>query len=157
MTDYATAYELFEAARDAAQQNESMRRRIERMEMAEQSSGQGEPVSKGSIADRMARIDARLDLEEDFRQAMDENWALIDHATSVLYGADMQTGLAKAFGIQYADAIWWRYLAAAKWDDVADALSISRRTAVSRVQVGIDFIDANGIEATIAGENGVTQ
>lgn len=49
MTDYATAYELFEAARDAAQQNDSMRRRIERMELAEQRSSQGEPISRGSI------------------------------------------------------------------------------------------------------------
>ena len=153
MHDYATASELFEAARDAAQQNESMRRRIERMELAEMGTGQGEPIAKGFIADKMARVDSRLDLEEEFARAIEENWALIDEATNVLYGEDGRTGLALALGIAYADAIWWRYLAAAKWSDVAQACGATDRTCQTRVQVGLDFIDANGIEATRAGEN----
>ena len=153
MTDYSTAYELFEAARDAAQQNDSMRRRIERMELAEQRSSQGEPISRGSIADRMARVDARLDMEGEFAQAMAENWELVDYASEVLYGEGGRAGLASALGIQYADAIWWRYLANCKWDDVAEACKVTARTCQTRVQVGMDFIDSNGIEATRAGDN----
>ena len=153
MTDYATAYELFEAARDAAIQNESIRRRIERMELAEQATAQGEPISKGSISDRMARVDARLDLEEELEQTSRENWELIDFASEVLYGELGKAGLAVALGIQYADAIWWRYLAVCKWDDVAKACGATDRTCQTRVQVGMDFIDANGIEPTMLGEN----
>lgn len=146
-----SAYELFEAARDAALENDSIRRRIERMAAAEQRSGSGGAVRAGFIADRMAATDARVDFEQAVQQRAGENWQLVDYATSVLYGEAADGGLAQAFGLEYADAIWWRYLAACKWADVAEALRCSVRTAQTRVQVGMDYIDSNGIEDTRAG------
>lgn len=153
-----SVYELFESARDAVRENASIRRRIERMASSEgMRSGSGGAVRAGFIADRMARTDARIDYEAAVEQREADNWLLVDYATAVLYGTDQGAGLAAAFGIEYADAIWWRYLADCKWADVADAIGCSVRTAQTRVQVGVDFIDSNGVDETLRGENGVTE
>lgn len=146
-----TVYEIFEAARDAVRENASIRRRLERMAAAETRSGQGSAVRAGFIADRMAATDARVDFESATAKREAENWALVDAATFLLYGEDMAHGLAQALGLQYADAIWWRYLADSKWQTVADRCGCSVRTAQTRVQVGMDYIDSNGIDDTRAG------
>lgn len=153
--DYASARDLFEAAREAAVECERTRRMLQEMEAGEgvAGGGLGMRVSRGSTSDPMRRTDARIDHENVWRRRIAEDERLMDYATSVLYGAeqDGRGGVDALLGTAYADILWWRYLAAAPWAVVARMVDYSVRRCAELHAVALDFVDANGIRATIAG------
>lgn len=156
--DYASARDLFDAARDAAMECERTRQMLLRMEHAAEGIGGAsfEPrVRTTSEPDRMgSRVAALIDREDAWRARIEEDERLMDHAVRVIYGADQdgRGGVDALLGATYADILWWRYLAAESWEGVARAVGYSARRCVELRDIALDFVDANGIRATIAGE-----
>lgn len=153
--DYASARELFGDARTAAIECERTRRMLQAMEDTEgpTGGGMGPRVSRGAVSDPMRKVDARIDKEAVWRRRIEENERLMDYATGVCYGEqqDGRGGVDALLGAAYADVLWWRHLAAESWDEVARVVGYSPRRCAELQAVAFDFIDANGIRATIAG------
>ena len=151
---YASAREFFEAAREAARDAERIRRQLDAMEQRSLSLGGGgfEPrVRSTPEPDRMAsRVVATVDVAERLQQRQDEDYALIDAACAVLYGADNRSGLYAIVGWP-ADAIYHHYLALRTWKDTARMMGYSQQHVRRQVNVALDVMDANGSEYTVAG------
>jgi hypothetical protein len=70
---------------------------------------------------------------------------LIDRACVVLYGPDQMTGgLARDKSPAWADVLWWRYCAGAKWSVVARSTGNSERQAQEYVAEALAWIDRVG-------------
>ena len=156
--DYASARDLFDAARDAAMECERTRQMLLRMEHAAEGIGGAsfEPrVRTTSEPDRMgSRVAAMIDREDAWRARIEEDERVMAFACRVLYGADEVGGggVDTLLGSAYADVLWWRYLAAEQWDEVARLMAFSVRHVIDLAGTALDFVDANGIANTIAGE-----
>lgn len=153
---YASARELFCAARDAAREAERVRRSIERMEAAEGVRAQGyEPATSHSRGDAngMARTDARIDYEALTAKRVEEDYQLVDTACRAIYGAaeDGRGGVCALMGSAVADCMWWRFCAAASWAEVADACGYSKSQARRLVAQGLDAVDFFGWENVVDG------
>ena len=151
-----TAEDFFESARNAAIECDRTRKTVERYEAARDSghtdSGTG-PVSGGGFSpNRMTASDRLVDYEQRMYQRIEQDEALMDCATEVLYGTDNRGGLASLLDSLTADAMWWRYLAVRSWADVAKAVSCSESKARRLVRTGLDFVDGIGIECVREGE-----
>lgn len=74
----------------------------------------------------MGRVDARIDLEAAKRRAVEEDYALIERAASVLYGLMQrgEGGVAALLGLREADVMDCYYLKAMTWPQVVDAMDI---------------------------------
>lgn len=150
-SDFRSAADLFDAARDAAIDAERRSRVIRRMESREGVRAQSYESHgrSGHRADAMAATDARIDYERRTRLARQSDYDLIDLACSVLYGSD-QTGaggVSAMMGPAWADCMWWRFCAAAPWAEVAAGCGMSeawcRKVCVPAV---LDMVDAYGCE-----------
>ena len=144
---HATAREFFESAREAARDAERIRRQLDAMESRTLSLGGGgfEPrVRSTPDPDRIgALVSAMLDQEERLRERADEDYAVIDAACRVLYGADNRSGLYALVGWP-ADAIYHHYLALRTWEETASMLGYSVSHVKHSVCVALDLADANG-------------
>jgi hypothetical protein len=100
------------------------------------------------------RIVAYMQREEELKTRQEADYAIIGRACRLLYGEDEdgRGGVALACGPLHADVLWWRYLAAEQWDEVARLMAFSVRHVIDLAGTALDFIDANGIANTIAGE-----
>ena len=147
---------LFETARAAAQECERTRRMLRAMEDAEGATGggMGARVSRGSVSDPMRRVDARIDKEALWQRRIEDNERVMDRATCVLYGAeqDGRGGIDAALGSVYADVLWWRYLAAESWDDVARMVGYSPRRCAELQAIAFDYVDSVGVAGAIRGD-----
>lgn len=144
---YATAREFFESAREAARDAERIRRQLDAMESRSLSLGSGgfEPrVRSTPDPDRIgASVSAMLDQGERLRERADEDYAVIDAACRVLYGADNRSGLYALVGWP-ADAIYHHYLALRTWEETAAMLGYSVQHVRRQVLCVLDLADANG-------------
>ncbi|MGN9233696.1 hypothetical protein ACTM8Z_00095 [Atopobiaceae bacterium HCP3S3_D6] len=150
---YASAHDFFEAVREASRDAERTRRAVSRMESREgvraQSYG---PRGRGGTRDAMAATDERMDYEERCRARVEADYALIDAACDVIYGRDQRTGgVGALLGAAYADALWWRYCAAATWPEVAAGTGMSERWCRDAVRAATDVADAYGLERMASG------
>lgn len=149
-----TARDYFEAAHHAAVELERTRAALMAMEARERASGSpvGARVS-GGASDPMARTDARIDREAMWHRRIAEAEAVVDHATSVVYGPayDGGGGIAKGVGGAYADVVYWRYLDRKPWSQVATEVVVSPRTARRMHDLALDYVDSVGIEGAIEG------
>lgn len=151
---YGCARDLFEAARDAAEDAERTSRTIERMEGREGVRAQSyQPRTLGGGGDSMRATDARIDYESRVRRRREEDYALIDLACAVIYGSDQtgSGGVAAMLGPAYADALWWRYCAAATWPEVAEGCGMSERWCQRSMRVSFDTIDSYGLARVVSG------
>ena len=150
-----TAEDYFESARAAAIEAERTRRTVEGMEAARDSGhadGGTGPVSGGGFdPGKPTASDRLMDYEARMRQRIEEDERQMDDATDVLYGPDDRGGLASLLDSLHADAMWWRYLAACSWVDVAQGASCSVSTAHRLVAESLDYVDGVGIERVRAG------
>ena len=95
----------------------------------------------------MRATDARMDFEGRIERRREEDYRLIDAACSVIYGSDQSTGgVGAILGAAYADALWWRFCAAATWPEVAEGTGMSVRWCKDAVGVAMDVIDSYGLE-----------
>ena len=149
---YSCAFDLFEAAKAAAVEIRRVERMIAALRGAETSRGPGAPVSSGSVADPMARTDARMDYEAMWERRLAESRALVGYATSVLYGDGGAGGLASLADPVCADAIFWHYIMACPWRDVAGLVGLSASQARMKALTGLEIVDACGFDAAMRGE-----
>ena len=149
------ARDYFEDVRQAAKRCERTRRMLQAMEVHEQSSGAGlgGRVSGGGNNDPMCRVDSRIDKEALWHRRIADDEKLLDEATSVLYGEhyDGSGGVDAALGSEYADVLWWRYLAAESWGVVAKAVGTSRTKATELANVALEYVDSVGLYAARQG------
>ena len=146
------AREWFAQVRDAAIDAERTRRTLEAMESREGAKAQSyAPRVTGGTSDPMRATDARLDREREWRERIEHDYVLIDSACAVIYGTDNRGGIASLLGNATADAMFWRYCAAASWPDVAKAVSYSQAWCYRAVATALDTVDALGIKAVIDG------
>ena len=61
-------------------------------------------------------------------------------------------GIDAALGSVYADVLWWRYLAAESWDDVARMVGYSPRRCAELQAIAFDYVDSVGVDGAIRGE-----
>lgn len=156
MTTYQNAREFFEAARSAAIEVARYNERVSRMEQTE--GLRGAPLSGARGGSRrdvngMARVDARIDLEAAERRHIEEDYALIDRAASVLFGLTQRGdgGADALLGWREAKVMDLYYLEAMAWRQVASVMGMSERWCRNAARVVMDLADAYGIEKVIAG------
>ena len=151
---FASARELFDAAREAARDAEIVRRQLDRIEGTSLSLGGSgfEPrVRSTPDPDRIARaVASSVDVGGRLAARQEEDYRLIDFACSVLYGTDSDAGLWALVGWP-ADAIYHHYLALRTWEETASLIGYSVRHVYDRVRVAFDIADANGVMWTQLG------
>lgn len=162
LSTYADARSFFETVRGVSVDLERTREALLRMEAREGVRAQGYEASgrPGSVSDRTAATDARLDYEERARRRVEEGYELIDLACRVLYGEESGKGGVDALmGSAVADCISFRYVDARPWSEVAALLGYSRwsrRSLRDLCQRGFDAIDAIGWERVVEGVGDAT-
>lgn len=147
MSDYGSARDLFEAAREAARDADRIARNLDRMSAREGVRAQSYEVRgrSGHRPDATSATDARMDYEGRVRLRQMADYGLIDLACSVLYGRDQLTGgLSALMGPAYADCLWWRFCAGGTWPEVAEGCQMSERWCRGAVELSFDAIDAYG-------------
>lgn len=157
LSTYADARSFFETVRGVSVELERTREALLRMEAREGVRAQGYEAQgrSGSVSDRTAATDARLDYEERARRRVEEGYELIDLACRVLYGEESgKGGLDLLMGSAVADAINFRYVDARPWSEVAAMVGYSADSAKSLRALcdqGFDCIDFLGWDNVIGG------
>lgn len=157
LSAYADARSFFETVRGVSAELERTRETLLRMEAREGVRAQSYEASgrSGSVSDRTAATDARLDYEGRVRRRVEEGYELIDLACRVLYGRESgKGGVDRLMGSAVADAISFRYVDARPWSEVAAALGYSADSAKSLRALcdqGFDCIDFLGWDNVIGG------
>lgn len=142
---YATARDLFEAARTAAQELE---RTATQRELLASRRGYRSPSLSGAgggcsaDAGGMRASDALIDYEAMMRGRVAEDAELLEFASHVLYG---ENGVRPVFGGVFADVLCWRYLMACTWAVTAEANHMTRRTAQRTAEATFEAIDSCGL------------
>lgn len=143
---YRDARGFFRAARSAALAIPGLNARladgVDGIERTRGSGGRqknatGDPTASAAIflAERAAEELSRL------RAALEERESLVGHALVVVEHVRAE------LGSKYADALDARYIDAMKWEDAAEALGCSDRTAQTRCDVALDWLDAGGLRS----------
>ena len=146
---YATARDLFEAARTAAQELE---RTATQREILAGRRGYRSPslggLGCGGPADAtgMSASDALMDYEAMMRGRVADDAELLEYASHVLYG---EGGVSSALGGIYADVLCWRYLMACTWSVTALANHMDERTAKVYADSALASVDSSGILETM--------
>lgn len=152
---YGSARELFAAVRDAAIESRRAERALERMRAAEGVRAQGyEPRVSGGGAPSsgMGATDARMDQESRLSGRIEQDRALLDLASAVIYGHESGKGGVDALmGSAVADAMWFRFCAAEGWVQVADRIGYSVRQVSRLVDQGTDAVDFFGVRNCACG------
>lgn len=152
---FASARDLFEAARDAARDAETCRRQLDRMERKalRVASPSFEARVHGGNHDHIGGdVAALVDRETELQGRIDSDYDLIDAACAILYGRDgMSDGLASIAPPWWADAIFHHFLALRPWVEVAGLMGIGRSRLQSGARAAFDLMDATGMAATVEG------
>jgi len=106
----------------------------------------GGPSGKGGVPDVMGKVDAYVDWERARRAEPDGAWEELAEGMCLVAGLRL-AGLARE-----ADVIQRRVLDRMTWEDVAEALGVSRRTAFNRYDVAVDMLQAVGKARAVAGD-----
>lgn len=142
---YATARDLFEAVRTAAQELE---RTATQRELLASRRGYRSPSLSGAgggcsaDAGGMRASDALIDYEAMMRGRVEEDAELLEYASHVLYG---DGGVSSEMGVIYADVLCWRYLMACTWAVTAAANHMDERTARVYADSALAVVDSLGI------------
>lgn len=155
LSTYADARSFFETVRGVSVDLERTREALLRMEAREGVRAQGYEATgrSGSVSDRMAATDARMDYEERARRRVEEGYELIDLACRVLYGAESgKGGLDRLMGSAVADAINFRYVDGRPWKEVAAMVGYSVSQCKRLCAAGMNACDFFGWDNLIQGE-----
>ena len=154
---YATARDMFEAAREAARDAERIRRQLAAMDGAAVTlGGQGFEgrVRSCPDPDRIGRaVASAVDMGERLRKRQDEDYRLIDAACAVLYGTDSDAGLWALVGWR-ADAIYHHYLGLRTWAEVGALLGYSAEHCCREAMAALETADAWGWRNVVQGMGG---
>ena len=148
-----TARELFEDARAASWELHRHDLKYDTMERrALALGGSLAAVSRGSIRDRMARVDDLIDYSAVMEPREREWCATIDLAASVLYGDDWQHGIAKSLSLSHAEVLECIYIQRMTLPQTARRVHWSTRKVCDLRREAFAFIDRIGIDLAIAGK-----
>lgn len=148
-----TARELFEDARAASWELHRHDLKYDAMERRALSLGCSiATVPRGSIRDRMARVDAMVDYSAMMEQREREWCATIDGAYAVLYGDDWQHGIAKSLSLTHAEVLECIYIQRMTLPQTARRVHWSTRKVCDLRREAFAFIDRVGIDLAIAGK-----
>lgn len=154
-SDFVDAKDFFEQTRAAAFDADSIARRLMAMEAREDIKGQSYESygHAGHRSDVMHNTDKRIAFEDVIRTRQAWDYALIDLASEVIYGSNItgSGGIAAILGAHYADLAWWRFCAAATWEESAKGCAMSEKWCRNGIHVVIDTADAYGIDRLIDG------
>lgn len=145
---YATARDLFEAARTAAQELERISTQREMLAMRR---GYRSPslspmgAAPRTDANGTDASNALMDFEALMAERSESDIELLDYASGVLYGRNGRGGLSSAMGGIYADILCWRYLMACTWDVTAAANRVDDRTARIYADSALAAVDECGL------------
>ena len=154
--EYQSASDLFEAAREAAEDAERIGRDLGRAAAACGLRGHaptGTPGGRGGASDPMAPVDRFLDQEARTRRRLEEDYALIDLACGVIYGRgqDGRGGVCALLGPATADALWWRYCGGVSWAAVSRHVGMSERWCIEATAAALDVVDGYGWQRVAEG------
>lgn len=150
------AEEFFEQARDAARDMERITRTIEDMKSREEVGGASmDSMPRGGFGNPMNKVDSRMDFERLNAATLEEAERTVNDACNLLFGRDGRSGLARAFGNQYAEVLWLRYLDKQTISGLSKLYDCATNTVYRRIRTALDFIDSNGFEATMSGRNDI--
>lgn len=127
---YMGARDFFELVRSSAREAERTREALADMEAREgvRAQSYGSRGTQGGAGDPMSATDVRIDYEARMRRRVERDYAIIDAACEVLFGLDGTCGgLSALMGSEVADCLWWRFCAAATWEEVAAGCGRSER------------------------------
>lgn len=152
-TRYSSARELFEAAREAALENERWRLRGEAMRArADHVGGMPSGGAHGSgNPDPTTASDSLVAFEAAHERMVEANEALMDYATCVLYGRDMRGGLAALLDCEHADVVCFRWVMACTWEETARNVHRSVRWCRDASNVAFDTMEGISCERIIVG------
>lgn len=152
---FASARDLFEAARDAAKDAETCKRQLDAIERKalRVASLSFEVRVSGGDPDRIGTdVAALVDREAELHGRIEADYDLIDAACMVLYGRDgMSDGLSAIAPAWWADAVYQRYLAARPWPEVGYLMGYNVSHVRRCVNAAFELMDANGMVGTIDG------
>lgn len=141
------ARDFFDSVRAASIDADRCRRQLDQLEERARSLGGGgfEPRTRSTPDPRRmeGRIATYVDMDAKLERRMDDDYALIDRACAVLYGAeqDGRGGLSAHLAPIYSDVLWWRYVAADDWRHVARVLDYSPKQLQSFVVTALEWLD----------------
>lgn len=148
------AREFFEAAREASRDAARAREQLEALEERRLSLGSpGAGSVSGSHADvnGTSRSIALVDREAALHRRVEEDYALLDRACEVIYGADNEHGIERGIGPEAADVVWHRACGDESWDEVAASTGMSARTCRRYYSVAMDYCDSVGLAGAVDG------
>lgn len=149
-----TARDFFDAVRAASGDASRAKAELEGLEERRLSlGGHGTMAVSGGGADvnGTAASVAYLDRERALHRRVEEDYALLDQACEVIYGADNEHGIERGIGTRFADVVWHRSCGEESWDEVAASVGMSRRTCVRYYEAAMDYVDSVGIVAAREG------
>lgn len=153
---YRDARDLFAAVEDAARERQDILRELGKMEAREGVRAQSyEPMSRsGSVSDRMAATDARVDYEGEKGPILEQDDALIALAESLIWGpsgGDMTGGVLHVMGYRSAKAIERHYIHLVPFPALAREWDVSGRQVRRLADRGLDAMDYLGWVGAVRG------
>ena len=153
---YDTARKFFDAVLEASQDAERIQRQLQDMHArAALPSGQSEAhahVRGGRNRDRLGEsVVTLVTAEERLEKRLEADYAMLDTATAILYGTDLDRGLCAFVAPWVADAIYQHYCNGISWPKVARMMNYERRYVLDKVKAAFKIADRNGMTATIEG------
>lgn len=153
---YKDARDLFAAVEDAARERRDILRELGKMEAREGVRAQSyEPVPRaGSISDRTAATDARVDYEAEHDPILAEDDALIALAESLIWGpsgGDMTGGVLHVMGYRSAKALERHYVHLVPFPALAREWGMSESQCRRIADKGLDAMDYLGWVGAVRG------
>jgi hypothetical protein len=151
------AQAFFDDVRSAAIDAERCVQQLQRLEEKMHDIGGGGYEPGGSIGvdkDKIGRrVAAYVDMESKLKGRREEDYNLINRACNVIYGHKQDgSGGVSRHNTLWADVLWWRFCAAAKWDDIADTLGYTVRPLQKHCAAALRWIDETGFMSNVIGE-----
>ena len=94
---------------------------------------------------------ALVDRETALHRRVEEDYALLDRACEVIYGADGDHGIERGLGTRFADVVWHRSCGEETWDEVSRAVRMSEKTCRRYYDAAMDYCDSLGLVGAIEG------
>ena len=139
------AQEYFEQIRETVNEIERSKEMLARLLATEGAKVQRYALAvNGGNGDAMDKINRRIEFEQRLQRSIDEASAMLDEATTLLYGDDDHGGLAKLKGNRYADVLCMAYLQAMPWREVAEVMRCSQQWCRELSATAFVYIDNVG-------------
>lgn len=153
---YKDARDLFAAVEDAARERLDILRELGKMEAREGVRAQSyESMSRsGSVSDRMAATDARVDYEAEHDPILEQDDALIALAESLIWGpsgGDMTGGVLHVMGYRSAKALERHYVHLVPFPALAREWDVSESQVRRLADRGLDAMDYLGWVGAVRG------